>query len=54
MLKFLFIAALLFYLFRNYISINVNIGNNNKPKVNPDKQEGKKNVTGYTDYEEIK
>lgn len=54
MLKFLLIAAGLFYLFRNYISINVNIGGGNKTKVNQDKSAPKKDVSGYTDYEEIK
>ena len=54
MLKFLLIALIIFYVFRNYISINVNIGGNNKPKVNPDKTSTKKDVSGYTDYEEIK
>ncbi|HMP29859.1 MAG TPA: hypothetical protein PKD85_09670 [Saprospiraceae bacterium] len=53
MLKYLLIAVLIFYLFRNYISINVNIGNGAKKK-HMNSKDVDKEVQGYSDYEEIK
>jgi hypothetical protein len=53
MFKYLIIAIIVLYLFRNYFSINVNIGNGAK-KQNPNKNSSGKDVPGYSDYEEIK
>lgn len=53
MFKYLIIAILILYLFRNYFSINVHIGNGAKRSTPTNKNEGK-DVQGYSDYEEIK
>jgi len=53
MLKYLLITIVIFYIFRNYISVKVNIGND-AHKADPPKKKEEKDVPGFSDYEEIK